>query len=60
MVSNKVVTPVETGVQKIYNYLKGLDSGWRRNDRKTPSQTFSPTAIKDCPQRGGMIFSIQI
>jgi hypothetical protein len=27
MASQKIVTPVETGVQKIHNYLKGLDSG---------------------------------
>ena len=36
----KVVTPVETGVQRIYNYLKRLDSGFRRNDEKPHFQTF--------------------
>jgi hypothetical protein len=30
---------VETGVQRIYNYLKKLDSGFRRNDRKPHFQT---------------------
>jgi DNA-binding response OmpR family regulator len=35
MASQKVVTPVETGVQRTYNDLKGLDSSVRRNDRKT-------------------------
>lgn len=32
MRSQKVVTPVKTGVQRFYNYLKFLDSGFRRND----------------------------
>jgi hypothetical protein len=32
MVSQKVVTPVKTGVQSFINYLKTLDSGFRRND----------------------------
>jgi len=33
MVSQKkVVTPVKTGVQLFLNYLKTLDSGFRRND----------------------------
>ncbi len=31
----KIVTPVKTGVQRIYNYLQELDSGFRRNDEKT-------------------------
>jgi hypothetical protein len=32
MSSQKVVTPVKTGVQRICNELKTLDSGFRRND----------------------------
>jgi len=32
MNSQKVVTPVKTGVQMTCNYLKQLDSGFRRND----------------------------
>jgi hypothetical protein len=40
MVSYKIVTPVETGVQKIYNYLKELDSGFRRYDSPKSFQTF--------------------
>jgi hypothetical protein len=36
----KVVTPVKTGVQGIYNYSKPLDSGFRRNDGKNNFQTF--------------------
>ncbi len=32
MNSQKVVTPVKTGVQMLYNFLKRLDSGFRRND----------------------------
>jgi hypothetical protein len=31
---------VKTGVQRIDNYLKGLDSGFRRNDGKPHFQTF--------------------
>ncbi len=31
---------MKTGVQRTYNYLKGLDSGFRRNDRKAYLQTF--------------------
>jgi hypothetical protein len=34
MVSQKAATPVETGVQGIYNYSKILDSGFRWNDGK--------------------------
>jgi hypothetical protein len=36
----KVVTPVKTGVQRIYNCLRTVDSGFRRNDGKTHLQTF--------------------
>jgi hypothetical protein len=32
MVSQKVVTPVKTGVQSLSNYPETLDSGFRRND----------------------------
>jgi len=32
MLSQKVVTPVKTGVQPFRNFLKTLDSGFRRND----------------------------
>jgi hypothetical protein len=35
MVSQKIVPPVKTGVQKTYNCWKALDSGFRRNDGKT-------------------------
>jgi hypothetical protein len=35
-----IVTPVKTGVQRIYNDLKRLDSGFRRNDGKPHFQTF--------------------
>jgi len=40
MNSLKVVTPVETGVQRTYNYLKRLGSGFRRNDSKAYFLTF--------------------
>ena len=56
MDSQKVVTPVKTGVQEICNELKTLDSGpfdklrvpslsrdFRRNDGKRRSLTFSET-----------------
>jgi hypothetical protein len=36
----KFVTPVKTGVQGIYNSLKMLDSGFRRNDGKPQFQAF--------------------
>jgi len=32
MLSQKVVTPVKTGVQPFHNFLKTLDSCFRRND----------------------------
>jgi len=32
MISQKVVTPVKTGVQDIDKVLELLDSGFRRND----------------------------
>ena len=35
----KIVTPVKTGVQRIYNCSKRVDSGLRRNDRKAPFLT---------------------
>jgi hypothetical protein len=35
--SQKVVTPVETGVQRFYSDLKALDSGLRRNDGEKAS-----------------------
>jgi hypothetical protein len=40
MRSQKGVTPVKTGVQRIYNGLKRLDSGFRRNDVKPHFLTF--------------------
>jgi hypothetical protein len=40
MVSQKVVTPVKTGVQSFDNYPKSLDSGIRRNDRMRRFFTF--------------------
>ncbi|MFO7971735.1 MAG: hypothetical protein R6U40_08290 [Desulfobacterales bacterium] len=43
MNSQKVVTPVKTGVQMIYNFLKRLDSGFRRNDKKRCFGTFCET-----------------
>ena len=39
MKSQKVVTPVETGVKEIYNCWKELDSVFRRNDGKQPFLT---------------------
>ena len=55
MVSQKVVTPVKTGVQKIYNYLKRLDSGFRRNDRKTFFPTFYKFIIIEfCKSKGNI------
>ncbi|MFO7970417.1 MAG: hypothetical protein R6U40_01550 [Desulfobacterales bacterium] len=48
MNSQKVVTPVDPGsspggVQMVYNYLKRLDSGFRRNDKKRCFGTFCET-----------------
>ena len=40
MESQKVVTPVKTGVQMVCNYLKELDSGFRWNDGKLYFPTF--------------------
>ena len=40
MISEKVVTPVKTGVQGAFNLLKLLDSGFRRNDEKLYFQSF--------------------
>jgi len=38
---------VKTGVQEVYKFLKELDSGFRRNDRKTFFQTFYESIIVD-------------
>ena len=40
MFPQKIVTPVEPGVQESFAYLKKLDSGFRRNDGKRKIQTF--------------------
>jgi hypothetical protein len=40
MNSQKVVTPVETGLQLHDNELNSLDSGFRRNDEKGQFRTF--------------------
>jgi len=40
MNSQKVVTPVKTGVQMLCNCLKRLDSGFCRNDGKRYFVTF--------------------
>jgi hypothetical protein len=40
MVSKKIVTPVKTGVQRFYNYLKRLDSGFSRNDENVQFLNF--------------------
>ena len=47
MIWQKVVTPVKTGVQIVYNHWKKLDSGFRRNDGKTNFKTFYE-AINSC------------
>ena len=39
--SQKVVTPVKTGVQWFYIYLNLLDSDFRRNDDLLANQIFS-------------------
>ena len=46
MVSQKVFTPVKTGVQRLCNYFNILDSGVRRNNEKSAFGTFCET-IKD-------------
>jgi hypothetical protein len=40
MIPQRVVTPVKTGVQRIFNWWKELDSGFRRNDGQTCFLTF--------------------
>jgi hypothetical protein len=50
MASQKVVTPVKTGVQSFSNYSKTLDSGFRRNDKMSQFLTFCE-AIKHNPER---------
>jgi len=47
MNSKKYVTPVETGVRKIYNYLEGMDSGLRWNRNKQPP--FWPNEVFSSP-----------
>jgi len=43
MISQKVVTPVKTGVQVFYNQLNLLDSDFRRNDENGLWATFCET-----------------
>jgi len=40
MDSKRVVTPVETGVQRILDQFKKLDSGFRRNDMTSAKRCF--------------------
>jgi len=40
MTSQKIVTPVKTGVQSFRDYPKPLDSGLRRNDGMSRFLTF--------------------
>jgi hypothetical protein len=40
MASEKVVTPVKTGVQKPCNRLKLLNTGFRQDDEKKKIRTF--------------------
>ena len=54
-----IVTPVETGVQAIYNYLKRLDSGFRRNDEKRHFQTFYEIIKIDGDDKYILIGSVQ-
>jgi len=57
LISQKVFTPVETGVQDVYKPLKILDSGFRRNDKKWPCQTsYEVIFLKITLSRGKRIF----
>jgi len=47
-VSQKVVTPVETGVQTSWGYLIQLDSGLRRNDEGGFLPTFYEIINNEC------------
>jgi hypothetical protein len=56
MISQKVATPVKTGVQIVHKILKLLDSGFRRNDEKLHIRSFYEFIIftfsnfaKKCP-----------
>jgi hypothetical protein len=56
-ISQKVVTPVETGVQGSCNYLKELDSGFRRNDGEKRLHAFYETIkIANCKMRISLEF----
>jgi hypothetical protein len=46
MVSQKVVTPVKTGIQNIINQFKLLDSDFRRNDKNELFVTFCEVISK--------------
>ena len=50
MVSQKLVTPVKTGVQRLCNCFNILDSGVRRNDEKRAFGTFCETIKPDMTQ----------
>jgi hypothetical protein len=49
MVSKKVVTPLENGVQVFCNSMKILDSGFRRNDKKKLLGLFTKLSNLDMP-----------
>jgi hypothetical protein len=48
--SRKVVTPVKTGVQKKSNYLKKLDTGFRRYDDKRGFRLFTGPSNFSCTE----------
>jgi len=54
MNSQKVVTPVKTGVQMSRNYLKTLDSDFRRNDEKWCFSTFCETIKENSEYRSSI------
>ena len=45
MRSQKVVSPVKTGVQWLQNYLKSLNSGFRRNDENVYFETLCESKL---------------
>ena len=58
MDSQKVVTPVKTGVQGFPKLGKFLDSDFRRNDNKKLSATISESILKNLNlERRGCVFA---
>jgi hypothetical protein len=56
--SQKIVTPAKSGVHWYSNYLKDLDSGFRRNDGKLSVETLPKIIMFELPATAGLALRV--